>query len=35
MDSQAGYAPSPIKRGPILYQSITSVGSVSKMLRLA
>ena len=30
----AGYAPSLIRRGLILYPSITSVGSVSKMLRL-
>ena len=29
----AGYAPSLIRRGLILYPSITSVGSVSKMLR--
>ena len=31
----AGYAPSPIRRDLILYPSITSVGSVSKMLRSA
>ena len=31
----AGYAPSPIRKGLILYPSITSVGSVRKMLRSA
>ena len=31
----AGYALSPIRRGLIFYPSITSVGSVSKLLRLA
>ena len=31
----AGHAPSPIRRGLILYPSLTSVGSVSKMLRSA
>ena len=31
----AEYAPSPIRRVLILYPSITSVGSISKMLRSA
>ena len=31
----AEYAPSPIRRVLILYPSITLVGSISKMLRLA